>query len=62
MRRYLAFCLEKVPGIFRMLVLIAREAQGHGPVHLFFILSAELGFAWMVMKKVVFGFPSLPFV
>ena len=46
MRRYLAYCPEEEPRIFRMLDLIARGAQGHGPVHLLLISAAELGFAW----------------
>ena len=46
MRRYLAYCPEKEPRIFRMLDLISRGAQGHGPVHLLLISAAELGFAW----------------
>ena len=37
MRRFLAYCLEEEPRIFRMLDLVSRGAQGHGPV---------LGFAW----------------
>ena len=43
MRRYLAYCPEEEPRIFRMLDLIS---QGHGPVHLLLISAAELGFAW----------------
>ena len=47
MRRYLAYCPEEEPRIFRMLDLISRGAQGHGPVHLLLLISAaELGFAW----------------
>ena len=46
MRRYLASCPEEGPRIFRMLDLISRGAQGHGPVHLLLISAAELGFAW----------------
>ena len=45
MRRYFAYCPEEEPRIFRMLDLISRGAQGHGPVHLL-ISAAELGFAW----------------
>ena len=45
MRRYLAYCPEEEPRIFRMLDLISRGAQGHGPVHLLLISAAELGFA-----------------
>ena len=45
---YVAYCPEKEPRIFRMLDLISRGAQGHGPVHLLLISSAELGFAWDV--------------
>ena len=46
MRRYLAYCPEEEPSIFRMLDLISRGAQGHGPVHLLLVSAAELGFAW----------------
>ena len=46
MRRFLAYCPEEEPRIFRMLDLISRGAQGHGPVHLLLISAAELGFAW----------------
>ena len=45
MRRYLACCPEEEPRIFRMLDLISRGAQGHGPVHLLLISAAEIGFA-----------------
>ena len=45
MRRYLAYHPDEEPRIFRMLDLISRGAQGHGPIHL---LLAELGFAWDV--------------
>ena len=46
MRGYLAYCPEEEPRIFRMLDLISRGAQGHGPVHLLLISAAEIGFAW----------------
>ena len=46
MRRFLAYCPEEDPRIFRMLDLISRGAQGHGPVRLLLISAAELGFAW----------------
>ena len=46
MRRYLSYCPEEEPRIFRMLDLISKGAQGHGPVHLLLISAAELGFAW----------------
>ena len=46
MRRYLAYCPEEEPRIFRMLDLISRRAPGHGPVHLLLSSAAELGFAW----------------
>ena len=42
----LAYCTEEEPRIFRMLDLIARGAQGHGPVQLWLTSAAELGFAW----------------
>ena len=38
MRRYLACCPEEESRIFRMLDLISRGAQGHGPVHLLIYL------------------------
>ena len=62
MRRFLAYCPEEEPGIFRMLDLISRGAQGHGPVHLLLISATELGFAWDGNEHVGFGFPSLPCV
>ena len=46
MRRFLAYCPEEEPRIFRMLDLISGGAHGHGPVHLLLISAAELGFAW----------------
>ena len=46
MRRYLAKNPGEEPRIFRLLDLISRGAQGHGPVHLLLISAAELGFAW----------------
>ena len=46
MRKYLAYCPEEETRIFRMLDLIFRGAQGHGPVHLLLISAAELRFAW----------------
>ena len=46
MRRYIPYCSEEEPRIFRMLDLISRSAQGHGPVHLLLTSAAELGFAW----------------
>ena len=60
MRRYLAYCPEEEPRIFRMLDLISRGAPGHGPVHLLLLLNWDL--LGMVMRRVVFGSPSLPFV
>ena len=46
MRWYLAYCPEEEPRIFRMLDLIPRGAQGHGPVHLLLTSAGEKGFAW----------------
>ena len=46
MRRFLAYCPEEEPRIFRMLDFITRKAQGDGPVHLLLTSAAELGFAW----------------
>ena len=34
MRRHLAQCPDEIHRIFRMLDLIARGAEGHGPVHM----------------------------
>ena len=61
MRRYLACCPEEEPCTFRMLYLISRSAQGHGPVHLLLISAAELGFAWDGAEKGLgSGFPPPP--
>ena len=60
MRRYLAYCPEDEPRVFRMLDLISRGAQGHGPVHLFLSLLLRLVLPGMVMRKVGSGFHSLP--
>ena len=46
MRRFLAYCPDEEPTIFRMIDLISRGAPGHGPVHLLLISAAEIGFAW----------------
>ena len=46
MRRYIAYCPEEEPRIFRMLDLISRGAPGHGPIHHLLISAIELGFAW----------------
>ena len=51
MRRYLAYCPEEEPLIFRMLDLISKGCPRHGPVHLLLISAAELGFAWKVDEK-----------
>ena len=56
MRRFLACCPDEEPRIFRMLDLISRGAQGHGPVHLLLISAAEFGFAWDRAEKSL-GFP-----
>ena len=45
MRRYLSYYPEEEPRTLRMLDLISRGAQGHGPVHLLLISAAEVGFA-----------------
>ena len=58
MRTYLSYCPEEDPRIFRMLDLISRGAQGHGPIHLLLISAAELGFA----RDGDEGSPSLHFV
>ena len=59
MRSYLAYCPGEEPRIFRMLDLVPRGAQCHGPVHLLLISAAELGFAWVERSKGGFGSPSL---
>ena len=62
MRRYLSYCPEEEPRIFRMLDLISRGAQ----VMLLFIFFLPLLLSWvllgMVMREVGFGSPSLPFI
>ena len=45
MRRYLAYWPDEVPGVYRMLDLVARGAGGHGPEHLLLASAAEIGFA-----------------
>ena len=62
MRRFLAYCPEEEPRIFRMLDLISRGAQGHGPVHLLLISAAEIGFAWDSGEKGWIGSPFHPCV
>ena len=62
LRRYLAYCSEEEPVIFRMLGLISRGAPGHGPVHLLLISVAELGFAWDGDEKGWVRVSSLPCV
>ena len=56
MRRFLAYCPDEEPRIFRMLDLISRGAHSHGPVHLLLISAAELGLAWDGAEKGS-GFP-----
>ena len=51
MRRFLAYCPEEIPRIFRMLDFISRADQGHGPIHLLLVSAAELGFAWDGAEK-----------
>ena len=61
MRRYLSYYHDEEPRIFRMLDLVSRGAQGHGPVHLLLISAAELGFAWDgAEKRLGSGFTSSP--
>ena len=62
MRRYLAYDPDHELRIFRMLDLIFRGAQGHGPVHLLLMSAAELGFAWDGAEKGWVRVSSLPFV
>ena len=59
MRRYLTQCLEEEPRIIRMLDLISRSAQGHGPVHLLLISTAGVGLCGMGKREAGFGFLSL---
>ena len=43
MRRYLAYCPDEEPSIFRVLDLISRGAPGHGPIfRSFLLLSLDL--------------------
>ena len=51
MRWYLAYNPDEEPRIHRLLDLISRAAQGHGPVHLLLLSAAELGFAWDGAEK-----------
>ena len=51
MRKYLAYRPDEVPRIFRMFDLMAHGAEEHGPVHLLFLSTAELGFAWDVTEQ-----------
>ena len=61
MRRYLAYCPEEEPGIFRMLDLISGGAQVMVPfIFLSLLLSWDL--LGMGRRKVRLGSPSLPFV
>ena len=46
MRRYMAYCPDEEPRIFRMLDFISSGAKGHGRVHLLLTSAVELGFAW----------------
>ena len=46
MRRYLAYCPEEEPRIFRMLDFISGRAHGHGPVHLLLISAAGVCLGW----------------
>ena len=62
MRRYLAYCPEEEPRIFRMLDLISRGAQGHGLFIFFLFLLLSWALLGMVMNMVGFGSPSLPCV
>ena len=60
MRRYLAYCPEEESRVFRMLDLISRGSQGHGPVHLLPTLLLSWDLLGMGRRKVGLGFPSLP--
>ena len=51
--------LEEEPWIFRMLDLISKGAQGHGPVHVLLFLRLSWGLLGIGRRKVGFGFPSL---
>ena len=58
MRRFLAYCPEEEPRIFRMLDFISRGAQCHGPIHLLLISAAGWVLLGMGMRRVGFGSPS----
>ena len=47
--RYLAYCPDEEPKIYRMMDFISGGA--HGPVHLLLMSAAELGFAWDGAEK-----------
>ena len=55
MRRYLAYCTDEEPGIFRMLDLISRELR---VMDLSFLLLSWVSLG-MAMRKVGLGSPSL---
>ena len=56
---FLLIVLKKL-GLFESCILPPKSAQSHGLVHLLFIFAVKLVLPGMAMKKVVFGFPSLP--
>ena len=55
LRRYLAYWLDEVPRVYRMLDLVASGAGGHGQIHLLLASAAQIGFAWDGGSRVGFG-------
>ena len=62
MRRFLAWCPEEEPKIFRMLDLFSGELGVVGLFIYFLSLLLSLDLLGMEMRKVGFGSPSLPCV
>ena len=58
MRRYLAYCPEEEPRVFRMLDLISRGAQGQVLSIFFISLLLRLVLPGTVMRRVGSGFPT----
>ena len=62
MRRYLAFRLEEIPGVYRLLQAAAEGSSGHGPAHLLLESAAEIGACLSVVAGPVQGFRGGPFL
>ena len=60
MRRYLAYCPDEEPRIFRMLDLISRGLKVMVLSIFFLFLLLSWGLLGMGRRKVGFGFPFLP--